>query len=210
MSDTIEIHEEITEVLEIVEQGPAGEPGPSVETAGDISATMPDDPAAYTAQEVLDTYAGTINAVLVALAGKQAAAEAATDVELAAAIADKVTAAGLVAALTPEPWHVVGAAGEPAYTNGVVALAGQPGARFYKDPFGVVHLEGLVDHPSGAAVAAFTLPAGYRPDSLRYFTQNRHDQFNAGRVEIRVDGIVQLAHNSTNYVSLDGITYRAA
>jgi hypothetical protein len=35
-------------------------------------------------------------------------------------------------------------------------------AAFYKDPFGVVHLKGMVAKSGGTAVI-FVLPAGYRP-----------------------------------------------
>jgi hypothetical protein len=68
--------------------------------------------------------------------------------------------------VAPEPWHLVGAAGEPAFANSWANNGGgQPVASFFRDPHGIVHLKGLVKNGT-VAVAAFTLPAGYRPDPL--------------------------------------------
>jgi hypothetical protein len=66
-----------------------------------------------------------------------------------------------------EPIRLIGAPGQPGFENGAVnspiKLAGMtfPPAGFYKDAFGVVHLEGAVKSSSGGVI--FTLPAGYRP-----------------------------------------------
>ena len=62
----------------------------------------------------------------------------------------------------PEAIHEVGVPGEPAFQS----LWGNFGhglttAGFYKDPFGIVHLEGAVVGDSTGLV--FILPAGYRP-----------------------------------------------
>jgi hypothetical protein len=63
----------------------------------------------------------------------------------------------------PEAWHEIGAAGQPAFQNSWINEdpTGEVTAAFYKDPFGVVHLKGLVTGGSNATI--FTLPAGYRP-----------------------------------------------
>jgi hypothetical protein len=63
----------------------------------------------------------------------------------------------------PEAWHEIGAAGEPAFQHGWTNEdpAGEVTAAYYKDPFGVVHLKGLV--ASGTNEVIFTLPAAYRP-----------------------------------------------
>jgi hypothetical protein len=66
--------------------------------------------------------------------------------------------------VAPEPWHVVGATGEPAFLNGwtnTASVSDYGPCRFRKDPHGVVWLEGYL-----VAVAnndVFTLPVGYRP-----------------------------------------------
>ena len=63
----------------------------------------------------------------------------------------------------PEAWHEIGAAGEPAFQNGWTNEdpSGEVTAAFYKDPWGVVHLKGLV--ASGSNGLIFALPAAYRP-----------------------------------------------
>lgn len=71
---------------------------------------------------------------------------------------------GVSAGVIPEPWHVIGAAGEPAFQNSWVANTsfGAPAPAFMKDPHGMVHLRGVAS--TGAAdTIAFTLPVGYRP-----------------------------------------------
>jgi hypothetical protein len=57
-----------------------------------------------------------------------------------------------------EAVHVVGTAGEPAFEHGCSGSA----VGFYKDPFGVVHLQGFL----GGCIegqSAFILPVGFRP-----------------------------------------------
>jgi hypothetical protein len=68
-----------------------------------------------------------------------------------------------------EPIHLIGAPGEPAFENGAVnnpvkfgPLRFSP-AGYYKDAFGIVHLEGVVK--VGTFPIIFTLPPGYRPAS---------------------------------------------
>jgi hypothetical protein len=61
----------------------------------------------------------------------------------------------------PEPWHVVGDPGQPAFqhscsNNGTTT-------EFYKDREGVVHLQGRYHGCSSAGEVAFQLPPGYRP-----------------------------------------------
>jgi hypothetical protein len=68
-----------------------------------------------------------------------------------------------------EPTHIVGASGEPAFAGGSVNYPGKiqglslPPVGFYKDPVGIVHLEGAVK--LGSTPVIFTLPPGYRPAS---------------------------------------------
>jgi hypothetical protein len=107
--------------------------------------------------------------------------------------ANSVGAAELI---DPQPVHVVGAAGEPAFGNGddgdciwSDAAAGIPGfnpASFYRDPSGIVHLAGIPGSNNGAGGDAacdasntqerfddfrmYTLPTGYRPAGVEEFT----------------------------------------
>lgn len=72
----------------------------------------------------------------------------------------KVLASG---AVLMDTWHVVGAAGEPAFQNSWVNFGGiYATLAFRKDPFGKVKLRGTIKGGvNGTAV--FTLPVGYRP-----------------------------------------------
>ena len=121
----------------------------------------------------------------------------------------------------PEPWHKVGAAGEPAFEAGAgnyVPFAGnsfEP-VGFFKDHEGVVHLKGMA---VTTADGIFRLPAGYRPadgKALR-FTSTCHDPCPGDLEQVTVqgggfsasrDGMVQGA-TAGSAVSLDGITFRA-
>lgn len=71
---------------------------------------------------------------------------------------------GVSAGVIPEPWHNVGAVGEPAFGAGWSNnyTDGTNYARFYKDPYGIVRLNGSLKS-TGAGAVAFTLPVGYRP-----------------------------------------------
>lgn len=85
-------------------------------------------------------------------------------------------------------------------------------ARFYKDPFGVVHLSGLIkggtETTSGQTV--MTLPAGYRPSRRVMFAVITSPNVVA-RVDVLSDGSVtpNAGTASTSYLSLDGISFRA-
>jgi hypothetical protein len=60
-----------------------------------------------------------------------------------------------------EPWHEIGASGEPGFENKWKNGGGiSETAAFYKDPTGIVHLRG---YPVGGTGLVFRLPAGYRP-----------------------------------------------
>ena len=59
-------------------------------------------------------------------------------------------------------YHLVGTSAVP-FQNGWVnnTVLGNVPARFYKDPYGIVHLEGVIK--DGASSFVFTLPPGFRP-----------------------------------------------
>lgn len=131
------------------------------------------------------------------------------------------------AASEPEVWHEIGATGEPAFQPCGGPLypwwnaATRPGtetantAAFYRDPLGRVHLKGLVGCDGGGTV--FILPAGYRPAKTEQHATVRTASSAADalvRVEVLATGAVN-AYPSTAvggavYVSLDGVTFRAA
>lgn len=111
--------------------------------------------------------------------------------------------------LVIDPWHVVGAVGEPAFLNGY-AFYGGPFVppRFRIDPFGKVTITGLLT--GSAASNVFQLPVGYRPDTENIFIVKA----NIGAVELgaRIDvlptGMVNVGTAGTvSYLSLDGVEF---
>jgi hypothetical protein len=121
------------------------------------------------------------------------------------------TANGLAA---PEPWHDVGAAGEPQFRHGCHNFGGiWPTVAFYKDAGGVVHLKGTYVSCSALDEIAFELPAGFRPAQLQVFplagsssevevwpSESLFEQNNA------TPGAVRCGDYNCN---LNGITFRA-
>ena len=93
-----------------------------------------------------------------------------------------------------EPWHLVGAAGEPAFLTGWTNLgAPSNSVGFRKTPDGRVQLRGVTVPASGANANAFILPVGYRPaatlytPAIAYKPANGHMQVNC---QIGSDGVV--------------------
>ena len=97
---------------------------------------------------------------------------------------------------------------------------------FYRDPLGIVHLKGAPcvvdlltsDCESGLSVPLggapiFTLPAGYRPDhDWNYEVVGSNGGTGSdGRISVHADGSVRVIRpNLVKWVTLDGITFRAA
>lgn len=105
--------------------------------------------------------------------------------------------------------HVVGAPDEPAFDNGwtnfdtftfVVA-------RFWKDPMGLVHVEGLVkDGTVGNATPIFTLPDGYLPGSGMLYPT--YTASGPGYVSVAPTGEVALSLGGNGWASLSIIQFR--
>ncbi len=130
--------------------------------------------------------------------------------------------------IQPEAWRVVGAAGQPAFTTDGGCRwenygDGHNTAAFYKDPWGTVHLRGLVRVvpilPGNECVWAFsderrsvfTLPAGYRPPAREAHATVAMNE--AARVDVTPAGLLPVEPgmgDPTDWISLDGITFRAA
>lgn len=91
-------------------------------------------------------------------------------------------------AMAIETPHAVGGSGEPAFANAWVNFGGteQP-ARFWKDPMGIVHVQGLIKTGT-IATKAFTLPAGYRPGADLMFGTVSNNAF--GRITVLANGDV--------------------
>jgi hypothetical protein len=109
------------------------------------------------------------------------------------------------------PWHVVGAAGEPAFQNNWRNNGGvEQTAAFMKDPFGFVHLRGLVVGGPPNTMA-FTLPSGYWPSLNEVFPLITSVAFHRGVLVVGTNGgtnPVALESGSV-FVSLAGVTFYA-
>jgi hypothetical protein len=80
-------------------------------------------------------------------------------------------------------------------------------AGYFKDPFGIVHLRGLVKNGTPIPSDIFTLPAGYRP-----FQQELHVTISNGLIgyaQVNTAGGVRCQAGNASYFSIDGITFRA-
>jgi hypothetical protein len=106
----------------------------------------------------------------------------------------------------PENWHEINAPGEPTFQNGWANEdpATETTAAFYKDPYDVIHLKGLITPVNDLTV--FTLPPGYRPahDVIEMVARGG----GSGQVIIRSSGAVDWG-SGTGFESLDGVTFRA-
>jgi hypothetical protein len=132
-------------------------------------------------------------------------------------------ASTISAKVAAEAWHEIGTSGEPPFMACRV-VEGAPtywtnwgpdrsSAAFYKDPSGVVHLKGMIKCAGGQNydVRPFLLPAGYRPALTQTHTTMAGDA--AVRLDVTADGWLWLngfVPGAANYLSLDGITFRAA
>ena len=121
------------------------------------------------------------------------------------------TANGLSAA---EPWHEVGASGEPAFQTGWENL-GSPeheNAAFFKDHEGIVHLKGSVK--AGGSGPIFQLPPGFRPAAAGKKIEVAATCAGAPCPEgvfslaIFGDGRVE-GFTGGDFLNLDGVTFRA-
>ena len=137
--------------------------------------------------------------------------------------------------INPELFHDVGASGEPPFGNGAEGdcvwknydSTTFNAAGFFKDPWGMVHLKGLVDADDSLAgdgdcdfdtlfssdLEIFQLPAGYRPRKREVFVTLANNKLS--RIDVRPDGVVKLEGGMTDpfsaetWLALDGMTFRA-
>jgi hypothetical protein len=115
-------------------------------------------------------------------------------------------------------WHLIGAAGEPAFQNSWANYGSAWAPARFRKVGGVVKLSGLIAGGTNGA-AAFTLTAGFRPAYDEIFA-GRNSRFaslggtgyeGATRNNVRSSGAVEVnAENAYNtYVTLDGISFIA-
>jgi hypothetical protein len=142
-----------------------------------------------------------------------------------AKIADGAVTAAKISSSAAGAVKVVGKPGAPAYQNSWVGatLFGDEGVSFYKDSFGVVHLQGETTNgivalrhrsvaPDQTTVAStspiFTLPVGYRPAANLWFAAYGGGGTGA-YIEITSDGVVQEVYGTDTYIGLSNISFRA-
>jgi hypothetical protein len=103
--------------------------------------------------------------------------------------------------------HQIGNSGEASFENSWVNYSDDTApAAYWKDAFGVIHIQGLIKSGT-VGQAAFTLPPGYRPDFQHPFGTVSNGAI--GRVDVMADGTVVPASPSNNtWVALDGIAFR--
>ena len=110
-----------------------------------------------------------------------------------------------------EPAHVIGVTNQPAFENGWSSslAAEDEGLSFYKDSWGIVHLQGNAANVNATTSTIFNLPTGYRPAKNLYFAVYGSGG-SAAYVEITSGGDVTLIGPSQNYVGLSNVTFRSA
>lgn len=81
-------------------------------------------------------------------------------------------------------------------------------ARYWKDSWGVVYVEGYIKSGTAGAIVA-TLPAGYRPEYQQIFSTAVSDGV-AGRWVISTAGAITHLNGASTGAFLIGIHFRAA
>ena len=85
--------------------------------------------------------------------------------------------------------------------------SGYTPAAFWKDPFGVVHIQGFITGGSVGATA-FTLPVAYRPSTTHIFSGLSSGPDTVAQIEVTTSGQVCPATGVNGWVTLNGITFR--
>lgn len=122
-------------------------------------------------------------------------------------VTDELKLKGKLTVVGGADFRKIGGGGNPAFEHSWVNYdAGWQVAGFWRDPFGFVHLRGLIKSGTVGS-AAFTLPPGYRPTLSEAFIGISNS--GAGRLDVLADGSVTPQSPATNgYVSLSGIKFR--
>lgn len=107
-----------------------------------------------------------------------------------------------------EQIRLIGATGNPVFLSTTGNFGGSSQAvGFYRSPEGIVHLCGAAVWSALGAVG-FALPSGYRPLAVESFAV--YTNTGVGRIDVDENGNVTLQAGGLAFVSLSGITYRAA
>jgi len=108
---------------------------------------------------------------------------------------------------TVEVRKKVGDVGNAQFTSGWTNFGGtNESAQYMKDPWGFVHLGGVVKGGS-PGTNIFTLPTGYRPEEAKIYAVASNNAL--GICTVNPDGTAVASAGSSVYFSLSGITFRA-
>jgi hypothetical protein len=101
----------------------------------------------------------------------------------------------------------IGDTGAPVFQNSWVNYdtAAYQVARYWRDPVGIVHIEGLVKDGT-IATTIFALPAGYRPAKALIFAVDTNSGH--GRLDVTAAGLVIATSGGNTYYSLAGISFK--
>jgi hypothetical protein len=107
-----------------------------------------------------------------------------------------------------EAGHVIGLPNQPPFQNGWSSTLdpADEGLSFFKDGFGIVHLQGSAANVNPTTGTIFTLPAGYRPAKDLYFAVFGADGTTAA-VQITGTGEVNVFGPAEKYVGLSNVTF---
>lgn len=109
----------------------------------------------------------------------------------------------------PDPWHVVGAVGEPTFQNTWVnfnSVGFGLASAFRRLHDGLVVIRGLVKRTSGTFPSTiFALPAGYRPSEHLIFATASNNAF--ARLNVLSDGTVSAETGSNTWFSINCAFY---
>lgn len=97
------------------------------------------------------------------------------------------------------------------WTNQSISAYGE--ASYYKDAFGLVHLQGTIKAPSGnRTLTIFNLPQGYRPSRRKHLLVANATQVSAGIMSITSDGDVNIESTTGdgNVISLNTVSFKAS
>ena len=128
--------------------------------------------------------------------------------------------------LAAEPWHEVGAPGQPGFKTGNFCVwsnydSVHNTAAFLRDRSGFVHLKGVVDADDGPGgvcgtggleTTIFSLPSGYRPakqELISTLTNGAPGQVGISADQVKIESPTTFA-SAKSWISLDGFSFRCA
>lgn len=122
-------------------------------------------------------------------------------------ITEKISVGDKIEFARESRFRKVGGAGNSPFLNSWVNYGSNwADAAYWRDPFKIVHLRGLIKTGTVGS-AAFTLPPAFRPEANETFSVLSNSAL--GRVDVQTDGqVIPASPSSNTWVSLSGITFK--